>query len=227
MSATVRLAAVLTVLVAAGLGHSGASSAVDPAAGDAPWALLVEARDQLRERSPLVAGFSQTFVPSGFSVGDSESGALYLDLPRCLRFEYLEPFPKNFLLCGDWVYAWNPGEPSGRRYLTAEGEGEGLDLLRLDVDALRKRYRARIGARAAGDDDGDGDGNSKFLALSPIGSVDEIRSATLELGPLRSVLRSLSYEDEGGNRTRFEITDYRPLDERTAFRPPELEWLQD
>jgi hypothetical protein len=172
------------------------------------------------------ACFTQTFVPGGFSTGDKESGTLYIDLPRCLRFEYREPFPKNFLLCGDWVYTWNPGDPSGRRFLTNDSEAEGLDLLRLEVDVLKTRYQAEFDAGVA---------DRTVIRLNPRNEASDVRQASIEIGTLEDSvpaaaahrLLALAYEDSSGNRTRFEITDHRGLDARSEFEPPAIDWLED
>lgn len=197
----------------------------DPFSAD-PWDVLAEVRDQLRDTSPLEASFTQTFVPGGFSTGDTESGALYVDLPRCLRFEYREPFPKDFLLCGDWVYTWNPGEPSGRRFLVNDSESEGIDLLRLEVDSLKTRYRAELGTDAA---------KRTVIRLIPKDGAADIRKASVEIGRIEDSAQSpgtgrllaLTYEDRSGNQTRFEIADYRKLATRTDFETPALDWLED
>lgn len=182
------------------------------------WEVLDGLRNELSAGPPLEARFDQSFVPSGFSTGDVESGSLFLDLPRCLRFDYLEPFPKSFLLCGDWIYTWNPGEASGRRYLLEESDADGLDLLRLDVDSLRRRYRARVVSEST---------QGIGIELTPLEAAGEIRSATLELAPGGRELRALAYRDAGGDQTRFEIGSARDLDDRAAFQPPQLEWLHD
>ena len=208
---------------------SGALGSTEPE----PWELLAQVRGELSRKPPLEARFTQTFVPSGFSAGDSESGTLYVDLPLCLRFEYREPFPKNFLLCGDWIYTWNPGEPSGRRFLIADddrggaggSENDGLDLLRLEVDSLRERYRAETVLAV---------GAHSVIELTPVDPTGTIRSASIEIGPRSESaiseglgLRALSYEDLNGDRTRFEITSYTRLEGRTALEPPKIEWLED
>ncbi len=195
-------------------------------AGTRAWALLGEVRDQLRARSPFAVGFTQTFVPSGFSSGDTESGILYVNLPRCLRFEYQEPFPKNFLLCGDWVYTWNPGDPSGRRFLVTDSEAAGIDLLRLEVEALEEHYRAELGT---------GNASRTVIRLIPTDEAADIREASVEVGetedPAGSTepprLLALAYVDRSGNRTRFEIAGSSKLATKADFETPPLEWLED
>ncbi|MFQ5526838.1 MAG: outer membrane lipoprotein carrier protein LolA [Thermoanaerobaculia bacterium] len=218
---TAILLVVVSLLVSARLVlATGATTTVDAAD---PWTLVSLARNELQSGSPLEARFTQTFLPSGFSTGDLESGALYVDLPLCIRFEYTEPFPKNFLLCGDWVYTWNPGEVSGRRFLATDDEAEGLDLLRLEVDELETRYRAELAPNRD---------ERTVVNLISMDPEAEIRAASLELdrrqvGAATHSLHALAYEDRSGNRTRFEISGYRPLAEVAVLRPPALEWLED
>ncbi|MCP4202846.1 MAG: outer membrane lipoprotein carrier protein LolA [bacterium] len=214
---------------AAGLATGAGALSADSSTGTDPWQVLAGVRDQLRDASPLETRFIQTFVPGGFSTGDTESGALYVDLPRCLRFEYLEPFPKDFLLCGDWVYTWNPGESSGRRFLVNDSEAEGLDLLRLEVDALRARYRAELGAP---------ENDRTIIRLIPKNETSDLREATIEVGHGEAGdpsadhsgaarLLALAYDDASGNQTRFEMTNYEELEDKTDFAPPAIDWLED
>lgn len=203
-----------------------AVAATNDSANQTAWDTLAKVRDRLRTQSPLAAGFSQTFVPSGFSTGDQESGTLYVDLPKCLRFEYSEPFPKDFLLCGDWVYTWNPGDPSGRRFLIDDSEAEGIDLLRLEVETLKTRYRAEIQS---------GDAGRTVIELFPTNEDSDIREASVEVGRTEGSeapsatfdLLALSYMDHSGNRTRFEISHQGELATKADFETPDLEWLED
>src|SRR4030095_1478731 len=96
-----------------------------------PWAVLKNVRQSLVEAGPSGASFAQTFIASGFSSGDKESGRIALALPDCMRWDYLSPFPKSFLLCGGTVHAWNEGDQTGRRYRVDRKNEPGLDLLLL------------------------------------------------------------------------------------------------
>ncbi len=188
------------------------------AAGADGWGLLRDLRARL-EAAPQIADFQQEFVPAGFSSGDRESGRLTLALPGCLRWDYDEPFPKSYLLCGETVWTWNPGESSGRTFAVDPEEERGLDLLRLGVERLAERYEAELV---------DGGGEGAAVRLVPSGETTEIAEATLVLAAAGS-LRRLSYRDVEGNTTRFEFSGHRPLDRRSAdLRPPaELSWIED
>lgn len=207
------------VLVLAAMASPVRSPAQDevPLSADDPWSILERVRAELLSASPIEVTFVQTFVPNGFASGDEESGALYLDLPTCLRWQYGEPFPKDFLLCGDWVYTWNPDEASGRRFLIEDGEAEGMDLLRLEIEGLRQKYRATVK-----------DANGTEVVLEPLSDAAEIRQAAFVLGEDGFKITELSYEDQAGNRTAFSLSEYRPVSSVRPFEPPDnLEWIED
>ena len=107
-----------------------------------PWKVLQGVRQSLVDSGPTGATFTQTYIPAGFSSGDSEAGRLALALPDCLRWDYQNPYPKGFLLCGGVAHAWNPADKTGRRYRVDRKNEPGLDLLLLGVDDLKKRYNA-------------------------------------------------------------------------------------
>ncbi len=188
--------------------------------GSDAWVLLDDARTRLTASAPFEADFVQYYVPNGFSTGDSETGTLYLDMPGCLRWSYGEPFPKDFLLCGDWVYTWNPGEPSGRRYRLQGGETEGLELLRLETDRLRARYQADAETTAEG---------NTLVRLVPVDEAAEFQAASFVLARVDGTILSLEYEDRTGNRTAFEFSEAHALEAGAELFevPDDLEWLED
>ena len=185
--------------------------AAPAAAQPEPWTRIETLRHGLAEDGPLVARFTQTYVPSGFSSGESESGTLYLALPDCLRWDYDEPYPKSFLLCGQDVYAWNRGEGIGRRSRVDAREEPGLDLLLLSVEELRARYQASPGAA--------GTEISLLPLRAPAGAPAQ---ATLSLDATGRRLAGLAYRAREGNSTRFVLEGYRPraAAERDIFQPP-------
>lgn len=199
-----------------------ASSAQAPAEPEiAAWSHLEALRDALTA-APREADFTQTFRPAGFSTGETESGSLALALPDCLRWDYVQPFAKSFLLCGRTVHAWNEGETSGRRQAVEAGDDEGLDLLKLSVDDLRQRYRAGV------EPVGPGDAGGVVVILTPRRPGGEVTEArfTLDAGSRR--LDALAYRDVEGNQTRFDFSGHRPLSSRGHLDPPEdIEWLED
>ncbi|HEV8580256.1 MAG TPA: outer membrane lipoprotein carrier protein LolA [Thermoanaerobaculia bacterium] len=184
-----------------------------------PWTVLKNVRQSLVEAGPTGASFVQTFIASGFSSGDQESGRIALALPDCMRWDYTNPFPKSFLLCGGTVHAWNEGDQTGRRYRVDRKNEPGLDLLLLGVDTLKERYKAT--ARKL--DDG-----RVEIALSPKEKkLAELKDATLTVDPASQRVVAVSYHDSEGNLTKFEITGYQELSRQGSFTPPSnIRWLE-
>jgi len=176
-----------------------------------PWAVLSGVRLSLVEAGPTGASFTQTYVPAGFSSGEKESGKLALALPDCLRWDYDEPYPKSFLLCGGIVHSWNPEDKAGRRYRVDRKNEPGLDLLLLGVDDLKNRYTATATA---------GEGGKVLVALSPKEKLAELADAALTVDPVAKRLVAVSYHDREGNLTRFEISGYESLPRQGRFSPP-------
>jgi outer membrane lipoprotein-sorting protein len=184
-----------------------------------PWKVLTGVRQSLVETGPTGASFVQTFIATGFSSGDQESGRIALALPDCMRWDYLNPFPKTFLLCGGTVHAWNEGDPTGRRYRVDRKNEPGLDLLLLGVDTLKERYRATARTLA--------DGRIE-IALTPKDKrLAELKDAALTVDPASQRVVAVSYHDSEGNLTKFEITGYQDLSRQGSFSPPaNVRWVE-
>lgn len=197
-------------LLAAALAMSLLSQAAAPAQGPDPWSVLNGVRQSLVAAGPTGAEFTQVYVPAGFSSGETETGRLSLALPDCLRWDYQEPYPKSFLLCGGVAHTWNPEDKSGRRYNVDRENEPGLDLLLLGVDALKSRYRATATA----------DGGRVAVSLTPKGKVEELADARLVVDPQSDRVVEVSYHDREGNLTRFQIKGYRGLPRQGQFSPP-------
>ncbi len=196
--------------------HSPSRPATAAASAADPWTWLTRVRRSLVEAGPTTAIFTQTYVPAGFTSGEKESGSLALHLPDCLRWDYQEPYPKGFLLCGDMVHAWNPEDHTGRRYRIDRKNEPGLDLLLLGVDDLKARYGAVTRSSPNGQIE---------IALSPKGKAGELSDATLAVNPATLRVVEVSYHDREGNLTRFQLADYRPLSRPGQFSaPPGIRW---
>ena len=145
-----------------------------------------------------------------------ENGSLALHLPDCLRWDYQDPYPKGFLLCGDMVHAWNAEDHTGRRYRIDRKNEPGLDLLLIGVDDLKARYSAVARSVANGQVE---------LALTPKGKAGELTDASLAIDPASLRVVEVSYHDREGNLTRFQIGNYRPLSQPGHFSPPpDIKW---
>jgi outer membrane lipoprotein-sorting protein len=217
-----RLTALMLLTLPATLARGSAAAQGEPSppkqpAASQPWALLSEARRRMADDGPQVWTFRQSYLPSGFDRGEEENGRVALDLPRCVRWDYAEPYPKSFLLCGDRLWSWNPGEPVGHVY-DLDATQPGLDLLLLAVDDLEQRYTAQ--AQRAG--------NATRVHLTPKRTGgDALRDAAILVGGDGGV-RELTYRDAEGNRSTFRFTTTKALPGRGHFTAPEgVKWERD
>ena len=176
-----------------------------------PWQALSELRLHLAASGSLVAGFKQSYVPAGFATGDEESGRVAMALPDCLRWDYAEPYPKSYLLCGSRLHTWVGGEPQGERLHVDAREEAGLDLLLLSVELLKARYsavaRPESGGRIA-------------VQLQPTAPASRIAQATLVFDLSTQRPTALDYRDREGNVTQFRFTTFELLDDPGLFAPP-------
>lgn len=201
--------AATTLLVPAGGGTA--------AAAEDPWALLTAARQRIEQDGAQLWSFRQTYLPTGFDRGEEETGRVALDLPRCVRWDYDDPYPKSFLLCGEQLWSWNPGEPVGHLYDLDETQ-PGLDLLLLAVPQLAQRYTAQVQAA----------GGSTRVSLTPRADAGRVlRDAAILLDRDRRI-RELTYRDAEGNRTTFRFSGRQPAGARASFSPPAgVKWERD
>jgi outer membrane lipoprotein-sorting protein len=212
--------ALLPVLALAAGAARGADAAAAPAR-DA-WALLTQARETMHAGGPRLWSFEQTYLPTGFDRGEQESGRVALDLPRCVRWDYDDPYPKSFLLCGETLWSWSSGDPAGHVYDLDEAQ-PGLDLLLLAVPQLSQRYTATT--QAAG-------GASRVLLVPRPDAARADAARVLKdaaiLVEKDGQIRELTYRDAEGNRTTFRFKDARPLGDVRVFTPPsDLKWQRE
>lgn len=187
-------------------------------ADDTAWSALDRLRTTLENRSPLTVDFEQSLVPEGFLPEDveAEAGRLAVDLPRCLRWDYLGDFAKSFLLCDDEARYWNPGEPAGQIFtVNREDDAPGLDFFLRTTDELKSRYRAS--ARRARE----GEIELVVVELTPLRPSDDVVDLEVRLDPVTGLMQRLGYRDIEGNRTTFVLTEYRGGAIDGAFTVPE------
>ncbi|HEX4960943.1 MAG TPA: outer-membrane lipoprotein carrier protein LolA, partial [Thermoanaerobaculia bacterium] len=133
----------------------------------------------------------------------------------CLRWDYTEPYPKSFLICGGVLHTWNEEDKTGRRYRVDRKNEPGLDLLLLGVDELKERYKASGQSVAGG---------RVEIALSPKekekGKPAALADATLTVDPATKRVTGIAYHDREGNLTRFDVSGYQDLPRQGRFTPP-------
>lgn len=195
-------------------------AAQSPAASANPWDVLAALRAGLVKAGPITARFEQTYIPAGFSSGDVEKGHFSLWLPDCLRWSYVEPQVKSFLLCKREAWAWNEEEEGGRHYQVEPEKEPGLDLMLLDLASLKDRYSAE-GRQLEG---------GLYEILLTVGkekNKNDKKGLTARVRIDRAVQRivGLEYRDEDGNTSRFAISEYQTLSHTALFQPPQdIQW---
>lgn len=213
-----RASALCAAALLAAFAGTAPASAAEAAGVSDPWRTLERVRTDLIASGPAGAEFVQTYVPAGFSTGEEERGRLALALPDCLRWDYAEPYPKSFLLCGEEAFYWNPEDGTGRRYSIDREAEPGLDLLLLGLEELRGRYQAE--AESA-------DGRVA-VTLTPKREMVELAGARMVVDEESKRLVEVTYTDREGGRSRFVLTGYRPIAEDGLFSPPEgIVWETD
>jgi len=182
-----------------------------------PWSSLQQARDAMQKQGPRLIGFTQTYLPAGFDRGEEETGRVAVDLPRCVRWDYDQPYPKSYLLCGEKLWSWNAGEPAGHVYDLDQAQ-PGLDLLLLAVKDLQERYTAK--AQPAG--------NATRVQLVPKAAGPDVLKDAALLVDADGGVRELTYRDAEGNRTTFRFVNPRALPDTGVFTPPtNVRWQRE
>lgn len=195
-----------------------AAPAIAAPPAEDPWTALERLRQRMAAPGGLAADFVQTFTPAGFASGEVESGRVALHLPDCLRWDYLEPYRKSYLICGSRAHSWVEGEPRGQRATIEARHEMGLDLLLLPIEDLRGRYQATAQVATEGQLD---------LVLEPLAADSPLVAANLALDLARERLSTLEYRDRDGNVTSFRFSGYRALEDPEAFTPPPgLDWQE-
>jgi outer membrane lipoprotein-sorting protein len=181
------------------------------------WSVLDRAREQMHAQGPQLWSFEQTYLPSGFDRGEQESGRVALDLPKCVRWDYDDPYPKSFLLCDKTLWSWSSGDPAGHVYELDEAQ-PGLDLLLLAVPDLTQRYDAS--AKAAGE-------LTRVQLVPKQGKAAALRDAAI-LVDKDGQLRELTYRNAQGDRTTFRFSNRRALTAKEVFTAPtDLKWQRE
>jgi hypothetical protein len=211
LSAPGKLRAVALATAVAAVLVVAPATAAEGAATIEPWQALTELRLHLAASGALAAKFHQTYVPAGFATGDEETGRVALALPDCLRWDYSEPYPKSYLLCGSRLHTWVAGEPQGERHHVEAREEAGLDLLLLPVELLRGRYSASAKAAAGGVIE---------IELVPTDPGSRIARAEIAFDLAAQRPTALSYRDREGSLSTFRFDAFELLDDDTLFTPP-------
>lgn len=196
-----------------------AAQRVTPAPTPAPTARAATAPsrspDALRRAAALYSdgsgrssAFVQTYTPSGFAKARKESGAVFIQAPERVRFDYTAPEKKVFTYDAGEGRFFSPAD----RQLTVRRLSEE-EKARLPIVFLRKpedlatQYEITVDA-------GEPASDTRVL-LTPRVARPELAWLRLAIAPDGGV-RTLSYQDSAGNRTEFRFEGWRPGKARPA-----------
>lgn len=184
---------------------------------DRAWQALTATRNALAH-APIALPFEQVFVPAGFTAGDREIGIASFGLPECVRWDYLDPDPRSYLLCKDTVLTWNQGEDSGRRQRLDGEESGPFELWLAPLEDLQRSYRAELAAI---------NGAHLSLSVQPYREADFDSAEIVVERETRLPVR-FEYRDFEGNVTSFDFGDPELLDGGDSrFEVPEIEWIEE
>lgn len=212
------LLAILLLSTAAPAQETGSPPIDDAGAeADRAWAALTATRNALAH-APIALPFEQVFVPASFTAGDRETGVASFGLPECVRWDYLDPDPRSYLLCADTVLTWNQGEDAGRRQRLDGEESGPFELWLAPLEDLRRSYRAELVAI-----------NGAHLSLSVQPSRDaDFDSAEIIIDRETRLPVRFEYRDFEGNVTSFDFGDLELLDGGDSrFEAPSIEWIEE
>ncbi len=180
------------------------------------WDALTAARNVL-DQTPRRIPFEQRFIPAGFDSGDLETGVASFNLPDCVRWDYQEPDPRSYLLCGNQAWTWNEGEDSGRHLKLDENESGVFELWLSPLAQLRAKYDAELIPI-----------NDGYRAIRVTPKADAtFGKAEIVIDRRSGLPIRFQYSDLEDSNTVFEFAEAEIIDDTTAFRPPDYQWIDD
>ena len=189
------------------------------AGGDRPLA-RARAAARARSRAGAAAGrLHADLLPAGFTSGENESGrGSRSSLPDCLRWDYAEPYPKSFLLCGARAYSWDEGEPRASAATSTRARAGPRPAAAARSTSSRERYPATQPRAAA---------TTRARARRRSGRKPRSRPRPRPR-PGGERPTALDYRDREGNLTRFELRRLARARSRRRRRPfsppPAIDW---
>ena len=187
-----------------------AAAAVTPSPAIPPEArtALERAARSYGDGAAHTAAFAQTYTPAGFANARRESGAVWIQAPQRLRFDYAAPDKKTFTYDAGEGRFYSPDDKQLTiRKLTADERARLPVVFLTDPDELAREYAI---AMEAGADD------VSRLKLTPRSPRPELAWLSAAVTPDGSI-RELAYQDSAGNRTEFRFETWR----REKARPAE------
>ncbi|HEY7574036.1 MAG TPA: outer membrane lipoprotein carrier protein LolA [Thermoanaerobaculia bacterium] len=180
---------------------------VAPQSSEPAQSALARTAARYNDGAAHAADFVQIYTPSGFTTSRRESGVIWIQAPRRLRFDYSAPEKKTF--------TYDDGE--GRFYSTADRQ---LDVKKLSPEEQARlpivflKDPAELAREYTLSSEAAPDGGQR-IGLVPRRSRPELARLDLVLGSEEEI-RELSYSDDAGNRTEFRFEKWRSEKPRPA-----------
>jgi outer membrane lipoprotein-sorting protein len=174
---------------------------------DAAQSALARTAALYNDGAAHAADFVQIYTPAGFTTSRRESGIVWIQAPRRLRFDYAAPEKKTF--------TYDDGE--GRFYSPADRQ---LDVKKLSSEEQARlpivflKDPAELAREYALSSEAAPDGGQR-IALVPHRPRPELARLDFVLGS-DAAMRELSYSDDAGNRTEFRFEKWRSEKARPA-----------
>lgn len=160
-----------------------------------------ELRDALMKSAGHRADFSQEFTAKGFSKPRVETGSVVIGKLPNMRWSYESPEVKTFVFDGRTSWFWAKEDNQVLVHEVGAEESASLPFVFLtNTEWLEQNYVISQESRQG----------SKVVKLAPKmrGLVSEIE---IEVDRRSGYVRELSWVDDAGNRTRFRLSNYRPV----------------
>jgi chaperone LolA len=149
------------------------------------------------------ADFTQIYTPAGFATSKRESGAVWIQAPQKLRFDYTAPEKKTFTYDAGEGRFFSPEDMQLTIRKLSPDEKARLPIVFLaKPEELTKQYEIGVDAQ-------------KAVLLKPRAPSSELAWLKLSIGASGSV-EGLAYEDGSGNRTEFRFESWRREKARPA-----------
>lgn len=166
-------------------------------------ALLSKAATAHQDGAAHAATFTQVYTPSGFATSRRESGEVWIQAPRRLRFDYAAPEKKIFTYDAGEGRFFSPEDKQLTVRKLSPEEIARLPIVFLErPEDLARQYEIQLDA-------------GKSVLLKPRAADPELAWLKLSIGPAGTV-DALSYEDASGSRTEFRFEDWRREKPRPA-----------
>jgi len=182
--------------------------------------IIANLENKLKSIDSLEADFLQIYIPAAESRGLEEKGHLYLKKPDLMRWDYISPERKSFLLKGELFLSYFFEDKQVVRQPLAEEEIKGsiLGLLSGKTNLL-ELYSAQVLSILS-------DGATLVLRLEPR-QKGEIEQVLLEIDQRRWLIQKLSFLESTGSRQEFYFSRFqlnKPLPNSTFTIPVPPDW---